>query len=291
MELQGARELMDAALAQHGLDELGWQGRFDEAKKRFGICKMREKIISLSRPLVLLNPEDEVRDTILHEIAHALAWERHRENCHHDARWRRICKEIGARAVATYDDEVAQPDLPWVLCHRATGEIFASFVRKPSDDPAHIWIRGRKKETLGQLKYAPNPKIRSAGAVDRFDRDFVVGFQDEVMETLQKLSDQWGISVERTSGSFTAGDFNLGVRFRAASTDGRSPEERDFAEVAPVFHLRPEDFHRIFRFEGKSYRLVALKPQNRKYPVIGMDPKGRRYKFPLSVVAAFRPTS
>lgn len=284
MELNDAREFLDAALAQHGLEERGWQGRFDEARKRFGVCKMRTKTISLSRHLVTLNSEEEVRDTILHEIAHALAWERHGENCQHDERWRAICAEVGARPVATYEDEVIQPDLPWILCHRESGEVFASYARKPSGDPSKIWVRGRKEETLGQLTYAPNPDRHPDGIVDRFDRDFVAGFQDEVMDALKRLSSKWGISVERTSGSFSPGDFQMGVRFRPASSDGRSPEERDFAQLAPVFRLSPQDYGQLFFCDGKPYRLVALKPQNRKYPLIGLAPDGRRYKFPLEVL-------
>ena len=284
MELKKARDWLDETLTQYGLEASGWQGRFDEAKRRFGICKMHHKTISLSRPLVMLNSEAEVRDTILHEVAHALAWERHGENCHHDERWRTICTEVGARPVVTYDDEVVQPGLPWILCHEESEEVFASYARKPSGDPSELWIRGRKEETLGKLTYAPNPKRHPDGIVDRFDRDFVAGFQEEVMDALRQIGAKRGISVERTSGSFSAGEFQLGVRFRPGNSDGQSPEERDFAELAPVFHLSADDFERVFFFEEKPYRLVALKPQNRKYPVIGLAPHGGRYKFPPEVL-------
>ena len=38
-----------------------------------------EKTIGISRPLCALHSDDEVRDTILHEVAHALAWKRYGE--------------------------------------------------------------------------------------------------------------------------------------------------------------------------------------------------------------------
>ena len=37
---------------------------------------------------------------------------------------------------------------------------------------------------------------------------------------------------------------------------------------------------------GDRFTLVGLKPRNRKYPVIGKDAAGRRFKFPRTVLDA-----
>ena len=60
-----ARALMD----EHGLD--GWAFRFSAAESRLGECREREKEIRLSRRHAVKGGPREVRDTILHEIAHA----------------------------------------------------------------------------------------------------------------------------------------------------------------------------------------------------------------------------
>ena len=88
-----ARSLM----TQHGLT--GWTTRLDHARRRFGCCNYTRKLITLSRPLVLLNDESQVRDTILHEIAHALT-----PGDGHGPRWKAKCREIGADPKRTYDD-------------------------------------------------------------------------------------------------------------------------------------------------------------------------------------------
>ena len=85
---------LNASIDQHGL--IGWSAGLDTAVKRFGVCYLGKKHISLSRTLCELNSDEEVTDTILHEISHALAYERHEENCGHDERWKKICIEIGA---------------------------------------------------------------------------------------------------------------------------------------------------------------------------------------------------
>ena len=68
MDLKEAFALLKEEMGAHGLIDLGWSAKLDDAKKRFGRCRMGPKEISISRPLISLNPEEEVRDTILHEI-------------------------------------------------------------------------------------------------------------------------------------------------------------------------------------------------------------------------------
>lgn len=81
-----ARKLMN----EHGLGH--WSFRFDaRAVKRLGACRHGERTISLSEKLVRLADEATVRNTILHEIAHALVGPGHG----HNAVWRRKATAIG----------------------------------------------------------------------------------------------------------------------------------------------------------------------------------------------------
>ena len=103
MNLYAARNLAVQLMKQHGLSD--WTFRFDHARRRFGSCRCRSKVITLSRPLTFLNEEAQVRDTILHEIAHALT-----SGDGHGARWKAKCREIGADPKRTYtDEEVVSP--------------------------------------------------------------------------------------------------------------------------------------------------------------------------------------
>jgi predicted SprT family Zn-dependent metalloprotease len=103
MNLYSARDLARHLMHRHGLH--GWTFTFDHARRRFGSCRPKQKRLTLSRVLTLLNGEDEVRDTILHEIAHALT-----PGDGHGRRWKLKCLEIGARPVRCYTEEsVAAP--------------------------------------------------------------------------------------------------------------------------------------------------------------------------------------
>jgi predicted SprT family Zn-dependent metalloprotease len=85
------RTLAIELMSRHGLND--WTFAFNRRKSTLGLCRFGMKAIELSIYLVDRNELDEIRDTILHEIAHALVGPGHG----HDAVWRRKAAEIGAR--------------------------------------------------------------------------------------------------------------------------------------------------------------------------------------------------
>lgn len=106
MNLYEAAQLARSQMRRHGL--VGWTFDFDHARRRFGCCNYTRRVITLSRPLTLLNPIEAVRDTLLHEIAHALA-----PGHGHGPRWRAICQQIGATPKRCYDESsIASPPRP-----------------------------------------------------------------------------------------------------------------------------------------------------------------------------------
>jgi len=112
MKLTEAKALLVELLKKHKLLEKGWGFKFDSAKRRFGCCNYRKRLIQLSEPLVLLNSTEQVTDTILHEIAHALTG----PGIGHSFAWKTICTSIGANPSRCYDsNEVLAPPAKYVL--------------------------------------------------------------------------------------------------------------------------------------------------------------------------------
>ncbi|MCC7476354.1 MAG: SprT-like domain-containing protein [Pirellulales bacterium] len=108
MKLTDARNLAKAMMKQHGLLP-AWSFHFDNSKVRFGLCNYSRRIISLSRHLVAANPSEKVRETILHEIAHALA----PRGAGHNAEWRAIALSIGCQGGRCYGEDVVRPKPPF----------------------------------------------------------------------------------------------------------------------------------------------------------------------------------
>jgi predicted SprT family Zn-dependent metalloprotease len=96
---QRAREL----LAQHHLSR--WSFRFDNGRKRAGSCQYGTQVISLSYEFAKYAPAEEIDDTILHEIAHALVGNAH----HHDDRWRATALAVGGSGRRCHDLQFTPP--------------------------------------------------------------------------------------------------------------------------------------------------------------------------------------
>jgi predicted SprT family Zn-dependent metalloprotease len=92
-------------LARHGLH--AWSFRFNRRKKAMGMCYYHLRRIELSTYFVRHNGPEEILDTLLHEIAHALSGPDHA----HDVVWKRKCMEIGARPVRC--GHAIMPEGPW----------------------------------------------------------------------------------------------------------------------------------------------------------------------------------
>jgi predicted SprT family Zn-dependent metalloprotease len=104
MKQQEARQLAEDLMRQHRLLPK-WSFAFDRSKARFGKCDYRKQQISLSKYLVELNEVDHVRETILHEIAHALA----PRGAGHGLKWKALALSIGCNGHRCFGHEVARP--------------------------------------------------------------------------------------------------------------------------------------------------------------------------------------
>jgi predicted SprT family Zn-dependent metalloprotease len=99
MDLNAARALALELMEHHGLmpyskelSHLNWKFGWLRTKTTLGLCDFTKETISLSKHYVSLNPESCVRDTILHEIAHAIVGHGHG----HDRVWKAKARELGA---------------------------------------------------------------------------------------------------------------------------------------------------------------------------------------------------
>lgn len=153
MDTARASELLQELMGKYSLFSRGWTFRFDSAKKRLGCCNHRRRVISLSRHYVALNREELVRDTILHEIAHALVGPGH----WHDWTWKAKAREIGARPIACKDvltDGLVQIKTDWMgKCSDCGAQL--SRVRKPNFNGAPYWHPAcRRKANRGIIVWS-----------------------------------------------------------------------------------------------------------------------------------------
>lgn len=100
-----ARELV----RRHGLADQGWTAALDDSTSRAGACNYRKKQILLTRLYVRTADDASLRDTILHEIAHALVGPQH----HHDAVWKAKARSIGCTGNRCHTERFSPPR--WIV--------------------------------------------------------------------------------------------------------------------------------------------------------------------------------
>lgn len=129
MDLRAVKSLARQLMNLHGLQ--AWEFAFDHAFRRFGCCHYRKQKITLSRRLASLNNENQVKDTILHEIAHAITFLKDNQRGH-GRHWRARCREVGCNPQRCYNsDTVAAPKSKWSLvCPKCGHTVTRHRIRK-----------------------------------------------------------------------------------------------------------------------------------------------------------------
>lgn len=97
MEQNAARNLAIDLMSQHGLMDQGWVFAFDRAKRRLGQCTYTLRRITISHYMVGAASVEQVTQTLLHEIAHALLppHDDYGRKVGHGPRWKQKAAEIG----------------------------------------------------------------------------------------------------------------------------------------------------------------------------------------------------
>ncbi|MCE9563097.1 MAG: SprT-like domain-containing protein [Planctomycetes bacterium] len=142
------RELARRLLDEHGLT--AWEFGFNSNVRRAGVCfyphRKEPGRIELSIHFAERNSDEDVLDTILHELAHALVGPGHG----HDAVWRAKCRQIGAKPEACYGDEVEMPRGRWrATCAGCVSE-YNRHRRPPQAEGWHCRSCGPR---LGKLQW------------------------------------------------------------------------------------------------------------------------------------------
>lgn len=160
-EPQRVRTWAEALLALH-LDS-SWSFGFDNAKRRAGLCDYGRKRISVSRYLSARYDDETNHQTLLHEVAHALAG----PGAGHGPRWKAVARDLGYEGGTTHHGETAMELAPWVgVCpaghtvyrHRRASRATSCALCAARFDPQHLFDWTRREITPATRLAARTPR-------------------------------------------------------------------------------------------------------------------------------------
>lgn len=160
-DLDRVRRWADALITLH-LDD-SWTFGFDNAKRRAGLCDYGRRRISVSRYLAARYDDETNHQTLLHEVAHAMAG----PTAGHGPRWRRVARELGYVGGTTHHGETAVELAPWVgVCpaghvayrHRRASRATSCATCAPHFDERHLFTWTRREITRAERLAALTPR-------------------------------------------------------------------------------------------------------------------------------------
>lgn len=158
MDQAKAEATAKALMQKHGLIQKGWTFAFNKSKTALGRCALNllkgKKEILLSTYYLTRVSEAETVETVLHEIAHALDWERNgwKRGEAHGVGWQSIAREVGANPVRTAHVPPENMAYPYVLKYE--GKVIKGYNKLPKglvESLPKLALEG-KPESLGKLK-------------------------------------------------------------------------------------------------------------------------------------------
>lgn len=135
----------------------GWRAGVREKRNNtFGWASNREKLVIINWWLHKSSVKENIVDTMLHEIAHALDFI-NRGRTDHGPKWQRLARELGCKAKAVSKKAVnVEYKFVMALHYGNTLEFVKGYHRKPSrtivgQKMPFTYLPGRKEESLGNL--------------------------------------------------------------------------------------------------------------------------------------------
>ncbi|TFV84247.1 M48 family peptidase [Microbacterium sp. dk485] len=160
-DLQRVRTWAEALISLH-LDAT-WSFGFDNAKRRAGLCDYTRRRISVSRYLAARYDDDTNHQTLLHEVAHAVAG----PAAGHGPQWKRVARDLGYTGGTTHSGETATELAPWVgVCpaghvayrHRRATRPTSCAKCAPQFDPRNAFTWSRREITPATRLAAQTPR-------------------------------------------------------------------------------------------------------------------------------------
>jgi len=122
----------------------------------------------------------------------------------------------------------------------------------------------------------------------QFDRKTCRMLGDAVENALQKVAEEYGVSIKRKGGSFMPTNYTIKLEASIIGQGGvvLSREAENFKHYCQIYNLEPSDLDKTFTAEnGVGYKIKGLSTRSSKCPIIAESLKnGKTYKLPERMV-------
>lgn len=129
------RDLVEEELTGYGLYQEGWRFNWCRTTRTMARCHYGTKLIEVSKHWAKIMTDFELKQTILHELAHALSYNIYGwEGMGHGVNWKKVAKEIGVVVPKHAMDTLKTPEHTWEVYCKLCNKTLKKMYRKPSSN-------------------------------------------------------------------------------------------------------------------------------------------------------------
>lgn len=113
------------------------------------------------------------------------------------------------------------------------------------------------------------------------DKQACLVIRTRAVEALEKVASDLGLNVNSNGGKFNDLAFSVKFEFSVKENrEGKSKAEVDLEKYSMMYGLPQGIFGKSFESMGALYKIINIRPNSRKYPIIAEDlANGRKFKF------------
>ena len=121
-----------------------------------------------------------------------------------------------------------------------------------------------------------------------FDKQACRTLGNAVENALQKVAQEFGVSIKRKGGSYSSTNYVIKLEASIIGSGGviLSREAEEFKRYCGLYNLEADDLGKTFTSEdGTSYKISGLSTRSGKYPILAENlSNGKTFKLPERMV-------
>ncbi len=118
--------------------------------------------------------------------------------------------------------------------------------------------------------------------ITKFDKSNLEQVRAVINAALKTAMADLGLSSSIAKITYGERDFHCKLTVVCGSETDAA--RREFEKFAPLMGIDVDAFGKVFMVNGQMFEAVGIKPRSPKYPIIGEDENGEKYKFSADVL-------
>jgi hypothetical protein len=111
-------------------------------------------------------------------------------------------------------------------------------------------------------------------------------FREEMKKAVAELEEKFGVEINFGKITYDANSFKINTEVSNGSKEDAKKSE--FKRYCARYNLKPEDYGKTLENKGKTYILIGLEMNRRKFPLLFECEDGKRTLFTTDVISKLR---